>query len=142
MNALAHEADFDLGAWHVSPSIREVACGARRELLEPRVMQVLVALKTGHVLSRDDLIARCWDGRIVGNDAIDRVIGKLRRLSERDGGKSVVIETIPRVGYRLRAAAPIRAPRSQSPRPRAVDVKMAAMVLEVLLQSLHVQGAS
>ncbi len=77
-------------------------------------MQVLVALQAagGAMLSRDDLIARCWDGRIVGNDAIDRVIGKLRRLSQSDAGASFSIETIARVGYRLHCADR-KAPPSQ-----------------------------
>ena len=102
---LADEADFQLGALLVSPSTREVGRGELRELLEPRVMQVLVALfrADGRVVSRDELIARCWEGRIVGEDAINRAIGRLRRLSEADGEASFGIETIPRVGYRLMA---------------------------------------
>ena len=101
---LAREADFVLGAMAVSPSSREVAKGDWREALEPRVMQVLVALHQaqGAVVSRDDLIARCWEGRVVGEDAINRAIGRLRRLSEADGGASFEIETIARVGYRLK----------------------------------------
>lgn len=102
---LAHVGDFPLGAMLVRPSVREVAYGAASETLEPRVMQVLVALAQagGAVVSRDDLIVRCWEGRIVGEDAINRVIGRLRRLSELDDGASFAIETIPRVGYRLTA---------------------------------------
>ena len=109
---LAHEADFALGALTVSPSTREVLRGALREQLEPRVMQVLVALAQadGKVVSRDDLIARCWEGRVVGEDAINRAIGRLRRLSEADKGASFEIETIPRVGYRLVAAGSEPAP--------------------------------
>ncbi len=69
-------------------------------------MQVLVALfrADGRVVSRDELIARCWEGRIVGEDAINRAIGRLRRLSEADNEEAFQIETIPRVGYRLRPA--------------------------------------
>jgi DNA-binding winged helix-turn-helix (wHTH) protein/TolB-like protein len=105
---LADEADFHLGALLVSPSTREVGRGEIREMLEPRVMQVLVALfqADGRVVSRDELIARCWEGRIVGEDAINRAIGRLRRLSEEDREASFVIETIPRVGYRLIAGHP------------------------------------
>jgi DNA-binding winged helix-turn-helix (wHTH) protein/TolB-like protein/Flp pilus assembly protein TadD len=103
---LAREADFRLGASRVSPSTREVLRGAERETLEPRVMQVLVALfqANGRVVSRDELISRCWEGRIVGEDAINRAIGRLRRLSEVDREASFVVETIPRVGYRLVAS--------------------------------------
>ena len=109
---LARESDFSLGALAVSPSSREVARGDWREALEPRVMQVLVALyqADGAVVSRDDLIARCWEGRVVGEDAINRAIGRLRRLSESDGGASFEIETIPRVGYRLKTGAAAASP--------------------------------
>jgi Tol biopolymer transport system component/DNA-binding winged helix-turn-helix (wHTH) protein len=105
---LAHEADFRLGSLLISPSTREVARGDLREMLEPRVMQVLVALYRagGEVVSRDDLITRCWEGRVVGEDAINRAIGRLRRLSEVDHEASFVIETIPRVGFRLMASQP------------------------------------
>ena len=73
---LSREADFALGALKVSPSTREVIRDGQRESLEPKAMQVLVALHQaeGRVVSRDELIARCWDGRIVGEDAINRVI--------------------------------------------------------------------
>jgi DNA-binding winged helix-turn-helix (wHTH) protein len=100
---LAHEADFMLGPMRVSPSCREAMQSAFRYSLEPRVMQVLVALQRAHgaVVSRDDLIARCWNGRVVGDDAINRAIGQLRRLSKTDHGESFIVETVPRVGYRL-----------------------------------------
>lgn len=103
---LAREADFALDAMTVRPSVREVETAAGREMLEPRVMQVLVALAQAReaVVSRDDLIARCWEGRIVGEDAINRAIGRLRRLSE--GGAGFTIETVPRVGYRLKVPSP------------------------------------
>src|SRR5262249_16032956 len=100
---LAREPDFALGASRVSPSSREVLGGNERELLEPRLMQVLVALfqANGRVVSRDELMTPCWEGRIVGQDAINRAIGRLRRLSEVDREASFQLETIPRVGYRL-----------------------------------------
>ena len=102
---LAHVLDFSLGAIRVRPSIREVERAGKTETLEPRVMKVLVALTDagGAVVSRDDLIARCWEGRIVGEDAINRAVGRLRRFLEDRGGGAFTIETIPRVGYRLKA---------------------------------------
>src|SRR5690349_11749251 len=99
---LAQEPDFRLGSLQVRPSLREVVPGAcEREVLEPRVMQVLVALarRPDQVVSRDQLIDACWAGRVVGEDAINRCIGRVRRLAETHGGFAV--ETIARVGYRL-----------------------------------------
>ncbi len=98
---LAQEPDFALGQLTVRPSSREVAQGAEREVLEPRVMQVLVLLARhrGQVISRDQLIEACWAGRVVGEDAINRCIARVRRVAETRGGFSV--ETIARVGFRL-----------------------------------------
>ena len=69
-------------------------------------MQVLVALARagGEVISRDDLIAQCWDGRIVSEDAINFVIGQVRKLAALT--EAFHLETIPRVGYRLLADLP------------------------------------
>lgn len=71
-------------------------------MAEPRVMQVLLALcdVKGAVVSRDELIRRCWDGRIVGDDSINRAIAEVRRVA-RATGSAFAVETIPRVGYRL-----------------------------------------
>lgn len=99
---LARAPDFAVGGLSVRPSLRQVIEAAGREtVLEPRVMQVLVALADadGAIVSRDDLTVRCWSGRIVGEDAINRVISRLRRLADETG--AFRIETITKVGYRL-----------------------------------------
>ena len=98
---LAHTRPFRIGDAEVRPASREVVRGDRRELLEPLVMQVLVALANarGEILSRDDLIDTCWGGRAVTDDAINRVLSRLRALARTF--ESFEIETITKVGYRL-----------------------------------------
>ncbi|HVT32236.1 MAG TPA: winged helix-turn-helix domain-containing protein, partial [Rhodanobacteraceae bacterium] len=99
--------DFELGGLHVHPSTREAIRGGVRHIVEPRVMQVLVALvhARGAVVSRDELIRCCWKGRVVGEAAINGCISKLRALAEADGSAPAFnIATIPRVGYRLQPA--------------------------------------
>jgi eukaryotic-like serine/threonine-protein kinase len=99
---LARESDFTLGTLRVRPSAREVLAPDQTvEVLEPRVMQVLVALarRRGDVVSRDDLSEECWGGRVVGEDAITRCVARVRRLAETHG--SFAVETVARVGYRL-----------------------------------------
>jgi DNA-binding winged helix-turn-helix (wHTH) protein/TolB-like protein len=105
---LAQEAPFRLGVFEVRPATREIIAGAAREVLEPRVMQVLVALagRRGEVVSREELIGRCWSGRAVGDDAINRCTGAVRKLASAYGGFS--LETIARVGYRLAETPPLR----------------------------------
>lgn len=104
---LAHEPPFRLGGLSVRPSTREIEHAGGRETLEPRVMEVLVVLAKaqGEVVSRDDLIAACWDGRIVSEDAINRVVSRIRRLAASTGERDFKLETITKVGYRLVAAS-------------------------------------
>jgi TolB-like protein/DNA-binding winged helix-turn-helix (wHTH) protein len=104
---LSAERDFSLGDLEIHPSASETLRGGRSQHVEPRVMQVLVALAGagGAVVSRDELIERCWDGRVVGEAAINRCISRLRALADRgDGTRSFNVETIARVGYRLQTA--------------------------------------
>lgn len=100
---LAKAPAFTLGPIHVEPALRRVSNGARGERLEPRVMRVLVALggAPGRVFSRDELTELCWDGVVVGDKAINRVISLLRHALEDLGDGAVRLETIPRVGFRL-----------------------------------------
>jgi TolB-like protein/DNA-binding winged helix-turn-helix (wHTH) protein len=102
---LAQEAGFRLGRLEVRPATLEVEADGRREVLEPRVMQVLVALarKRPRVVSRDEMIELCWGGRFVGDDAIQRCVARLRKLAKACG--DFEIETVPRVGYRLSVGA-------------------------------------
>jgi len=78
------------------------------EVLEPRVMQVLVALARANdgIVTRSDLSVSCWENRIVGEDAINRVLSRLRRIPEGIGRDAFRIETITKIGYRLLRANP------------------------------------
>jgi len=104
---LAHAPSFSIGTIDVLPSTREVVgSDGTREVIEPRVMQVLVALARadGAIVSREDLTRSCWEGRIVGEDAINRVISRLRRVAQGIAADSFRIETVTKVGYRLTRA--------------------------------------
>lgn len=107
---LAREPDFELGVLRVRPSVRQVEFFGRAETLEPRILQVLVALarRRGEVISREELIETCWNGVVVGEDSLNRCIYRLRKLGELSGAFEV--ETIAKVGYRLHAAGPDIAP--------------------------------
>jgi TolB-like protein len=111
---LSDQAAFRLGDVEVDPATLAAVWPRGRAELQPRAMQVLVVLSRagGAVVSLDRLIAECWGGRTVSNDAIHRIVHLLRRLA-RNAGEPFAIHTVPRVGYRLEAApmAPADAPR-------------------------------
>ena len=116
---LGSEPPLSLGDLRIEPKLRRLAHrDGREELIEPRVMQVLVALARadGGVVSRDALLESCWDGAVVGEDAIERVVGRIRRLAERFG--AFRLETVTKVGYRLlRHPASSAAPAAGSDGP-------------------------
>ena len=114
---LAETPPFDLGGLHVVPASREAAAGLVRQVVEPRVLQVLVALAEarGETVSREVLVQRCWEGRAIGDDAIQRAIAKARRLAELSEPPGFEIESIARVGYRLTADGASPAPASTAP---------------------------
>lgn len=94
-------------------------------------MQVLVALASarGDTVSRDELIESCWGGRIVTDDAISRVISRLRSLGKTFG--SFEVETITKVGYRLNAGDETGAERMTLVARREMIVAGAAVALSV-----------
>ncbi|WP_260483224.1 winged helix-turn-helix domain-containing protein [Sphingomicrobium flavum] len=103
---LAHVAPFCLGELQVFPAERVIRRGDHRAELEPKVMKLLVILgqDCGHVFSPDDLIDLCWDGRIVGDSAITRVVSLLRNALADVAGNRVRIANVRKVGYRLELA--------------------------------------
>jgi class 3 adenylate cyclase len=115
---LGREPSIRLGALLIQPGLRRIAHDDGREaFVEPRVMQVLIALarSPSAMLSRDELVEACWHGVVVGEDAITRVIGRLRRLAEGIGKGQFDIETHIKVGYRLMPLGWAPEPRTSEP---------------------------
>lgn len=109
---LAHRQPVTVGPLTIEPALRRISDGAgRSRKIEPLVMHVLLALASaqGATLSRDDLIAACWDGRIVSDDSINRVMSRLRRIFADLADDAVKLETVAKVGYRLVVGEPTHA---------------------------------
>jgi DNA-binding winged helix-turn-helix (wHTH) protein/tetratricopeptide (TPR) repeat protein len=88
----------------ICPARREIQVNGTVRTLEPRVLQVLVALAEARpsVVARDELVAACWGGAAVSEDAINRCILALRNLAREFDPPPFTIETVARVGYALR----------------------------------------
>jgi Tol biopolymer transport system component/DNA-binding winged helix-turn-helix (wHTH) protein len=135
--------DFRLGTVVVRPSFNELVLGTRVERVEPQVMTVLLELAKheDRVVSRDALIAQCWKGLAVTDDALTRCISRLRGVFK--GVDSIEIETIPKRGYCLRVqpgeAVEIPAPGSFAAIPaRPKRLAMLAAVAAVLIAAAFV----
>lgn len=136
---LGRAGEFQLGALRVRPRLHQLVLGERAISLQPRVMQVLVALAQARdeIVSRNHLVDACWGGAAVGDDAINRCIQKLRRLALSEAGGAFTIETVFGVGYRLSCpgAAAVEAEpaskgrRTPTARPWWVPALLAAALL-------------
>ena len=139
---LAEEPAFDIGVMRVLPAERAVVANGERHELQPRIMQVLVALAKSRpeVVSRDKLIQLCWEGRIVGDDALNRCILALRHLAQEITPPPFAIETVPRIGHRLVEAGTASEPTVFSKNKPAGwrAAVLAAALLAVLLSGLFV----
>src|SRR6476620_6684044 len=101
---LATRADFGAGPLNISPARRLVEGPAGRTTGEPIVMKVFLLLldARGTVVTRDELFGNAWGGVFVGDDSLNRAIGRVRKIAAETAPGLFEIETIPRTGYRLR----------------------------------------
>jgi DNA-binding winged helix-turn-helix (wHTH) protein len=100
---LADMPDFDLGGLRVSPAHRLVGENGHQKELEPKIIQVLVAIASARPeeVSRDRPIQHCWNGRTVGDDALNRCIVALRQQAREFSPSPLPSKTVLRVGYSL-----------------------------------------
>lgn len=91
--------DFCVGDWVVHPSLNALERDGQTVHLEPKVMQVLLTLASepSEVFTRETVQRQVWPDVVVGEDVLVRAIGKIRRAFHNES----VIETVPKVGYRL-----------------------------------------
>src|SRR5215468_6905055 len=82
---------------------REIRHGTAVVPVEPQVFDLLEHLirHRDRVVSKDDLIASIWQGRIVSESAISTQINAARCAIADDGEKQRLIKTIPRKGIRF-----------------------------------------
>jgi DNA-binding winged helix-turn-helix (wHTH) protein len=101
---LTREPSFRLGNLIITPPRRTISLpGGVEKSIEPRLLQVLVLFsqKPNLTVGRNELLARCWSGVKVSNDAVELAIRKLRKLEAELAPGSFKIITVPKVGYRL-----------------------------------------
>jgi adenylate cyclase len=99
---------FHFGDMVLDTERRELRMGSRLLALEPLVFDLLEFLirNRDHVVSRDELLARVWGGRIVSDSAIGARINAARRAICDDGQEQRWIRTIARKGFRF--VGPVR----------------------------------
>jgi len=82
---------------------RELCRGSIVVAIAPQAFDLLEYLirNRGRVLSKDDLIASIWDGRIVSESALSTCVNAVRSAINDTGETQRLIRTIPRKGMRF-----------------------------------------
>src|SRR5690606_11264572 len=96
-------SEYVLDGRLIQPKLNRIQYGGETIQVEPRVMDVLMVLvaRAGEPVTREELFDAVWTDTIVTDDTLTRCIGELRKIFGDDARNPRVIETIPRVGYRL-----------------------------------------
>ena len=82
---------------------RELLCGGAAISVQPQVFDLLVYLvqNRDRVVSKDDLIASVWSGRLVSDSTLASRINAARKAVGDSGGSQKLIRTIQRKGLRF-----------------------------------------
>ena len=101
------DTGFILANWEIRPRhgtlLRRDQIPGDPVRIEPKVMAVLTCLArhAGEVVTRDELCAEVWGGRVVSDEALSRCISLLRHVLVDDLREPRFIRTIARIGYTL-----------------------------------------
>lgn len=108
---------FVLGDWAIDPASNGLSRGEERRQIEPRAMQVLVALceQPGQVFSAEQLLQQCWPEQPLGDNPVHKTVAQLRRALDDSATEPRYIETLRKRGYRV--LAPVAS--SDGPAPQA-----------------------
>ena len=96
---------------------RELREGGAVVAIEPQVFDVLVYLieNRDRVVSKDDLIASVWGGRIVSESNLTSRINAVRKAVGDSGKKQDFVRTFARKGFRFIAPVEIREKEIKAP---------------------------
>jgi TolB-like protein/cytochrome c-type biogenesis protein CcmH/NrfG len=115
---------FNFDNHFLDTDCRELRRGGELVAMQPQVFDLLVHLlkHRDRVVSRDNLIALVWGGRIVSGSTLDSRINAARSAIGDNGREQRLIRTIPRKGVRFvgTVSGPCEAkasPPAEQPRP-------------------------
>ena len=98
----------DYNNWHIN---LDMFCMQDKEgneiFMQPRLLKLLFVLtnQSNRVISRQELIAKVWDDVVVGEESLSKAAFDLRQFLDENFINRPNIETIRKVGYRLKPSS-------------------------------------
>lgn len=138
--------NWQLGNIFFDTTRRILVVDPQQLYLEPRIFELLLALLTAdqHQLSREQLIAQVWQGRVVSESAINRAVSLLRKALLQLDASQPYLETLPKVGYRLLVPVvmlpPTTEPAIEMPEHTAADTEVKPGPITTKLSLLQRSG--
>lgn len=95
---------YKFSEYQLDPAQKILLRDGARVPLNPKSFQILLVLveTAGRVVSKDELLAKVWPDVVVEESNLTKNMSTLRRALT-NGHEAELIETIPKIGYRLRA---------------------------------------
>ncbi len=122
---------------------RELLVGGTLRPLEPKAFDVLVYLlqERHRVVSKHEILARCWGDPVVSDGALARSMMKVRQAIGDFDPKAPLIKTIHRVGYRFMGRVEFEvlqtAPRTREAQGHEQRFSRKRLVLLPFLNATH-----
>lgn len=94
---------YRFGRYALDTGRLELSCGMDPIAVEPQVFRLLLCLieHSDRVVSKDELIEKVWEGRIVSDATLNTRINAVRRAVGDSGESQSVIRTVARRGFRF-----------------------------------------
>lgn len=94
---------YKLGIWIVHPQKFSIEHDGKEVKLKSLIMKLLLLFieSEGKAISKEELLEKCWHGRVVTDDAIRQAIKELRSALNSHNDNIEYIQTIRKHGYRL-----------------------------------------
>ena len=139
---------LQVGEWRLDLQASSLTKEDKSRKLEPQPFEFLRFLiaHQGEIVSREQLLASVWNNRVVSDDAIRRVVKKLREALGDDAKSPRYIKTVPLKGYCLIAEVSELRPTTDTPaatkRPGSRQWAVAAALVLIVLAALWLWPSS
>lgn len=133
---------YRFGTFRLDTQAYELRSSQGPEPLEPQVLALLILLieNRHRLVSRDEIVAQVWRGRIVSEAAISSRVKSARAAVGDDGARQAVIRTVPKIGFRFVADVSVETDvpptaiaatpsQDETPAPEAVSDRPSLAVL-------------
>lgn len=125
-----------IGRYLVKPQHNQLICDDEVIDLEPLAMSMLLLLaeEPGRVVSAEELFEKLWQGKVVSDGALHRIVRQLRKALKDNAAEPEYIRTVRKGGYAL--ISPVETPQSTQQSTFPNPVKMIILASFVILTAI------